>query len=440
MRIIINMVKNMNKIKKIIILSSIFSLYACNQVSKEDTSTNSNISIESSNLSESNSSSDVTTLPSEEKIYKDTLIDIDYNLVKSSRFIIDFNTAMTIVDASESYSYAEVNVKPNERYVISFATQASSTCGVLFIDDYGYAINQLFKGTNKYQEFNLYQITIPVNVSKMYVNSRLPKQIEIKKCMQVETTLNQTSQLPKLLRFGSVNCGQFQYTDGIITENEYLNEWKRMIKNNPYDLFAFEDVSESMTSSVSSKEILNSEGYSYSYIDGFSNNLKISSVVSPESIMIVPFQNYIDGSTKITKRYYALRVTFHIGNKHTAIYALHLVAEGHISSNKVNGELSLSQKLRQIQFSQLIDDGNNYDIAIFAGDFNAQVKEEYDVFTKNNYILSNCGEFGVYHTLRDIPVDNVIVSSNVIINKFAVLDTYNLNTDHTPVFAELIIK
>jgi len=79
-------------------------------------------------------------------------------------------------------------------------------------------------------------------------------------------------------------------------------------------------------------------------------------------------------------------------------------------------------------------------MAIFAGDFNSQEPGEYDIFVDNGYNLSNCGEFGNFDTLRDIPVDNIIVSSNISINRFAVLDSYNLNTDHTPIFSELIIR
>lgn len=396
--------------------------------------------ISSYSSEETISSSSSEEIIEEKKIYQDKLIEKEYILHDNARFIIDGMTALPSEEIHESYSYIEVNVLEKDRYVISFATQAKDIFGISFIDDYGYCLEQFYPGTDKYQEFNSYQITIPAFVNKMYVNSRDPKQIEIKELISEEVSIEETNQLPTTLKFGSVNCGKFSYSDNVTSKNEYLNEWERMLDNNPYDIFAFEDVSDYITTNETAESVLNKHGNYFSCIEGSSNNLRVSSLVEPETITIVPFQNYIDGSAKITQRYYAIRLTFHIDKRHIAIYGLHLVAEGHISADKINGGYSLSQRLRQIQFSQLIRDGSYYDMAIFAGDFNSQEPGEYDIFVDNGYNLSNCGKFGNFDTLRDIPVDNIIVSSNISINRFAVLDSYNLNTDHTPIFSELIIR
>jgi hypothetical protein len=157
----------------------------------------------------------------------------------------------------------------------------------------------------------------------------------------------------------------------------------------------------------------------------------------PVAMNIIPLDYKIEGSSKETARFYALRMTYYTSGGYIAVYSVHLVAESHISDSPVDGGYSLSQMLRQTQFEQLIADAEKFDGAIIVGDFNAQIGEEYSIFTENGYSLVNDGSIG---TLRGtLCADNIIVSEGMKIENYKVLNGYTLNTDHFGLLADITI-
>ena len=219
-----------------------------------------------------------------------------------------------------------------------------------------------------------------------------------------------------------VNCGQFHYGDKKTAPEDYRRRWQKLFSDVNADVFFMED---------------NPSDFPFNSIRFPKFDIRADAKTTPVSATIVKLTNEIDGHK--SPRYRAFRLVYNISGKKVAFYGMHLVAEGHIKVKKAEGEQwSLSQKLRQIQFKELMDDAKQFDGAVFTGDFNAQIPEEYDVFKQNGFTLSNCSEtYGVTATLRDIPADNIIVSPWIKILEFKILKNYKLDTDHFPLVARL---
>jgi hypothetical protein len=222
---------------------------------------------------------------------------------------------------------------------------------------------------------------------------------------------------------GCVNCGAFRYGNDNIPAEESAKEWSRLAADWQQDVFFYEDVGKGAPGNVSMPKF------------------DISAAVKrqPETAEVVALSRSVEIGRKIQKtpRYRVLRLIYDLEGKKLAVYGVHLVAEGHIRGPKpAKGEMSPSQKLRQLQFKELIEDARRFDYAILAGDFNAQKSWEYGIFAESGFSVANCSvQFGTRATLRRIPADNIIVSPGLSFADFKVPDGYNLNTDHLPLVA-----
>ena len=220
-----------------------------------------------------------------------------------------------------------------------------------------------------------------------------------------------------VLTVGCVNCGEYEYTDGVTPKAAYAANWKRLFAENPADIWFKEDTVESRDPNKCIEAV--------TVRQPVSNDIVTMIGTSPEGT---------------TARRYVRRLAYKVADRRIAFYGVHLVAESHISKKKGLDGMSPSQRLRQRQFAELIEDARKFDDAVFAGDFNAQEPWEYEIFRSSGYACANCSErFGTEATLRDIPADNIIVSSGLLIEKFDVLKTPKLDTDHFPLVARLTI-
>ena len=219
-----------------------------------------------------------------------------------------------------------------------------------------------------------------------------------------------------------VNCGQFHYGDKKTAPEDYRRHWQKLFADVDADVFFMED---------------NSSDFPFNTIRFPKFDIRANSSRTPISATIVKLTREIDGHK--SPRYRVFRLVYDINGKSVAFYGMHLVAEGHIHVKKAEGDkYSLSQKLRQTQFQELINDAKQFDGVVFTGDFNAQIPEEYDIFKQNGFTLTNCSEaYGTSATLRNIPADNIIVSPWIKVLEFKVLKDYGLDTDHFPLTAKL---
>lgn len=346
---------------------------------------------------------------------------------------------------NSKFSAVELMVDAGEKYYVSFATGDTEIYGVLFADSSGKLMNGMFAhkkdGSKQYtKQYDNVQIVIPEGCEWLYINSANPKEIEVFRGSKQEQTVNKQDVLPDALKIACLNCGQFEH-DGSAAGHQA--QWQAMVEGFGCDLFMFEDSLDNYADGVLANDIITREGQSvYTACTQERGNVRLASSYKPRTVAIVPFDFSITGSTKTTERCFAVRYTFIIANKEVAFYGLHLVAEGHISDVQQDDGSSLSQKLRQVQFSQLIEDGKNYDACVFMGDFNAQRADEYAIFTNNGFTITNCNEAfgGTVATLRDIPADNIVASNAITVEKFEVNTVCDVgNTDHKPLYAEIKI-
>ena len=215
-----------------------------------------------------------------------------------------------------------------------------------------------------------------------------------------------------------VNCGAHGYGDGKTSKDEYEMRWNRLFDELGDVVFFLEDA----VPSRDPKSCLLSRCES-----------------APLGEDVVTLAGEEGGRT--TPRRYARRLVYSIGGRRVAFYGVHLVAESHIGPTRGPDGRSASQRLRRRQFEGLLADASRYDAAVFCGDFNAQAPEEYDVFVQAGCKLANCSpEWGTHATLRNIPADNIVVSSGIEIVDFALLRGLGLDTDHLPLKARLRIR
>ena len=229
--------------------------------------------------------------------------------------------------------------------------------------------------------------------------------------------------LTDVFTVGCVNCGAFHYGNGRATPDEFKASWKKLASDWVQDVFFYEDVGKGVPGNVSQPNF----------------DIQAAAKKKPVAVDVVSLPEGIEtpNGYKKTRRHRVLRLTYDRKGKTLAVYGGHLVAEGHIRGPKpAKGEMSLSQKLRQMQFKALIEDAKRFDYAILTGDFNAQKPWEYDVFKEAGFTIANCSDaFGTKATLRNIPADNIILSPGLSFADFKVLDGYVLDTDHFPLVA-----
>lgn len=370
-------------------------------------------------------------------VVTDVLKPVEFEELAQNRYVVSARNNV-LPEENANYTCTVIPVTAGERYVMSFAIQSAKSCGVIYADANMACVQQLFTGDNNYVEYNDIQITVPEGVSNLAINTRAPKKFTINKLVKEQAEISAES-LPTTLNVACANLGKFDYANGVTSDEEYKQNWQKMLSENAYDVFMYEDAIDAFSDGSSANAMLSANGEEYINLAGLANPIRASLSAKPQTVTVIPFAQQIEGSSKVAVRFYAIRLTYHIGGKHVAVYGMHLVAESHISSTIQEDGTSLSQKLRQMQFAGLLADAENYDEAILMGDFNAQKAAEYEIFTKAGYDMLNCGKFGTFATLRDIPADNIIVSEGITINSFKLLN-YNLNTDHTPIYACLSVN
>ena len=222
---------------------------------------------------------------------------------------------------------------------------------------------------------------------------------------------------------GCINCGAFRYGKEKVAPEEFAKEWSRLAADWPQDVFFYGDVGKGVPGNVS--------------LPKFDIRAAVKRQPAETKTVALPRSIEIGQKLQKTPRYRALRLVYELNGKRLAVYGVHLVAEGHIRGPKPSkADLSPSQKLRQLQFKELIEDARRFEFAILTGDFNAQKPSEYGIFIESGFSLANCSEqFGTKATLRKIPADNIILSPGLSFADFKVLDGYNLNTDHLTLVA-----
>lgn len=378
--------------------------------------------------------------------YQDNLVDAKIEEKNTDgRYIISSNTAT--FEKNENYHSVKVAVAASERFVATFAIQASTTLGTIFVDENGKCISSNFHRNNTLGLFENVELTAPQGAKYLIINSHNNYPLSVKKVERKEIYRlgKETS-----LKVACLNCGQFGYADASnpLTDAQYAENWKEMINHYDSDLFAFEDVintskahtsitdNNGFASGIKPNEVIGSlEGTKMVNLNGVASCIRVASKLEAVNKNIIPCDYKIEGSSKETARFYAVRTTYYIEDQLVAVYALHLVAEGHISSSPSGN--SLSQQLRQKQFQTIIDDTKNFDESIIIGDFNSQVGKEYDIFKNNGFSMVNDGSIG---TLREtLCADNIIVSSGIKISEYDVIEDYKLNTDHLGLFANLTL-
>jgi hypothetical protein len=152
---------------------------------------------------------------------------------------------------------------------------------------------------------------------------------------------------------GCVNCGAFRYGNDNIPAEESAKEWSRLAADWQQDVFFYEDVGKGAPGNVSMPKF----------------DIRAAVKRQPETAEVVALSRSVEIGRKIQKtpRYRVLRLIYDLEGKKLAVYGVHLVAEGHIRGPKpAKGEMSPSQKLRQLQFKELIEDARRFDYAILA--------------------------------------------------------------------------
>ena len=347
-----------------------------------------------------------------------------------------------VAESNTSYNAKKLAVRAGERYVITLAVQAKNYFGIIFADSNDAVV---YKNMVKSQNLNTYydsiEVTVPANATTLYVSSRNPVEAKIEKV--ATKTYYTLTDISKELTLACFNCGQFHYADekNPLTASEYFANWKKMITDVNADIFSFEDVintnieNESITENITDKKgavvsdnvnsVLNiNSGATMYNLSGAASCLRFSSKIKPETMNIIPltYSGIVNGSEKITQRYYAVRAVYELCGKQVAFYSVHLCADGHMGS-----DTAVAKTVRKAQYEGIIEDARRFDGAVILGDFNPSQTDEYEVFKTSGFSMVNDGTI---FTLRgNIPADNIIVKG-LNLKSHTLIDSYVLNTDH----------
>lgn len=254
----------------------------------------------------------------------------------------------------------------------------------------------------------------------------------------IRVTLDQTPNINvNRVRVMSFNIGGFDYGtgQGIPTSvyDEKLANWKKFLMQNKCDIIAIQEFYDYLNkgNTVSSGDVLFNPLYWYN-TRGYMNVITYTKM---------PALNYIDdqylgSSDESTKRGYT--ITHHlINNKLVCVANVHLwyvPSDASVRANQISELLTLLA-------------GEKY--VIICGDFNAASESEYNAFVSAGYTLLNGGYAGWNYTWNANPAyvgtkyysDNIIVSSNIVMENFEVLDVFDdLTSDHKPIVADLILE
>lgn len=318
-------------------------------------------------------------------------------------------------------SHAEVSVTPGDIVHIKY-TYMREEYSLNYLDSDRSVVSQPLQGDNS--GFDMYNI-VPAGAVTMIVNYNVNYDFKLAKVEKINDVVNLIKPAHEKFTILHSNVGGFNYPSGSTTPAQYIKNWKQMLNDQDADMIACCEWSNSYNSQDMNSELIaplmrsNNKGNSDRLLTSYKGNIT--------NLGVLTVTRTVDDLT--TYAYHALKNKIMVGEKEVIIYEVHLAYSAGYEA------------LRQAQYQDLIDDvaQNNYEYVIFSGDFNAQTIDEYDIFKNNGYVLCNGGYTGEYDTLRDITADNIIFSPNIKLNRFEVVEGYNLNTDHKPIRATLSI-
>lgn len=352
-----------------------------------------------------------------------------YNPIMLNYYVDTPSNQVSFV-SSKNWKYMVVDVNEFELVRIKTTGYSNQRFDWLFADSTGAMIKHASAHTAGETVTVDNWAIAPENAVRLYVNGRPGYDIKIYKKSD-EALTDAPLYIRPLLKIASVNCGTFDHYregGGSLTPEQYLANWKKIISESDFDLFALVDCPFSLNTSPYTESDL----FGGIVISGLNNSSAYdqymesrSTPVSYDVLSVTSSVTYEGQTYENTNRCKFLRTVFNIGRNLIAVYAIHA------APNSGAGYAAL----RNAQYTDLINDSKNYDGCIFAGDFNAQNTDEYNIFKNNGFRVANGGYFGTFNTLRSIPADNIIVSPNLLIRSFKMIESPELNSDHLPIEA-----
>ena len=258
-------------------------------------------------------------------------------------------------------------------------------------------------------------LQIPDNAVKLYL-----MRYSTAKCLP---GTNPSKKPPIRLRIMSVNCGAFKYNNKNISTEQYMSNWRQMLRDYPADVIGLEDYrTVFVEDNNKSEEVLFGDtlmqplvGNRYELACGNKNG---------ELTCIDCFS--VGGEN--SSRNMVLHCEYTVQDTTFQLFIVHLQPD----INKAD--------IRKKQYCNLIQKINKFKNVIILGDFNSYGLNEYDDFLFQGYKIANGAYTDVQNTLRDLPADNFVFSSNLVLVKFQVVTEYDLNTDHFPIYCELLYE
>lgn len=308
-------------------------------------------------------------------------------------------------------------------------TQYGSTyCGYIITDYDGIVIDKLNPTETSSNSIIEETVTIPKGGAVLYVNNHTNQILEHPVIDRL--TYNSNKELSLTIKFAAINCGKFDYSDGQTTDAEYLLNWHKALNALDYDIIVLSDYIDKFgTLTGKAVDLLFDNQYCrYMNLGIDANLIVLSRIKNIADVSLVEVTQQVGEQTTHRHTVYKLIITFD-NYKKVYLYCVHLAPGGDYGD------------IRAAQYQDIIDMINeNNESAIIAGDYNANAASEYDVFKAAGLNLGNCDYTGEYDSLRNIPTDNIIVTPDIIIKNFVMLEDYNLNTDHKPIRAKLLIQ
>lgn len=237
------------------------------------------------------------------------------------------------------------------------------------------------------------------------------------------------------LKIMSFNVGGFHYGTGTSIPDDIYTEkvknWKSFIMSTKVDVLSIQEFYDWLNSGHTVSTFTLFDPIFKYVVRGWQNVIEYSKY---------PLIEYVDGDylgdDDNTKRGYTISHII-VNGKKIAIANVHLYYD----------ESAID--VRKAQINKLITLLSSEKYVIITGDFNVANKSEYQPFIDAGYILSNGGYLDFTSTWPANPnqsvshewyTDNIMVSSNIVVENVTIPDTYDLLTsDHKPIIAELII-
>lgn len=240
--------------------------------------------------------------------------------------------------------------------------------------------------------------------------------------------LNELSGFAKL-KLMSYNIGRFSY--GVdpyylsVDYDEKLANYKKFFSEQNCDIIGLQECNEYLDGATTGSITANSAIFTYLYpfVHDIAN---FTCLKSKHKIY-----NKGTGAFTISGRQYVYGVVM-VGGKPVFVMSVHLTPNA-------GDEQDLR---RQSEANEIITICNRYEYSIVFGDFNAQSSDFFDIFTTAGYKIANGGylPFEETYPARQLPFDNIVVSSNIIVNNTYKCNVYDdLSSDHLPLVTELTL-